>query len=237
MIRWTRVLVAAFVFSTGIVATFLWKIPPPAKPTLPTWVPWIGLPAIPMDISNYESRSVLFYVAQDGGRYPNVFGSESLSRTCGGWGSNEEASPKQEIYVALMGDSSFAGAKIWRVEFQVEGDQVTTLIDYNSSIPYPQPEPGFRSPMETPTPVPIRRVVFKKSQLQPIVDAWRDPQLWDAPQEIFQCSDGMPSILEACVHGHYAVRARNCSDAIPKAFHLWQTIQRLLPPADAPDSN
>ena len=160
----------------------------------------------------------------------------TLMHRCGDDDGGTSEVDRSEIYVARLGDSSFAGAHGWHVEFSVEGDEVTATIKNVTGTliapPLPAP-PDSKTPPPPPQPMATPKVaLFTKAQLSPIAKIWRDPQLWDAPQETIMCTDGMPSILEACVHGRYAMRDLHCSAGSQQAFVLWKTMQRLLPSPD-----
>lgn len=246
IIRWPRILAISVVLAAGILVVLLWKLRPTANSLAPSFVPWIGLPAKPMDISGYDARQALLYLGALRGRYGNLPWSDTMMETCGGDGQFGGIDAGREIYVARLGDSYFSGAKAWRTQFEVQGDDVVVSIDYDdTTLPPPPPPPpladakysGPSSLATQPEQHRIRRIVFKKSKLQPIADAWRDPALWDASQGEIRCVDGIPAILEACVRGRYDIRDRHCGDALPQVSRLWETVERLLPPADAPAAN
>jgi hypothetical protein len=226
----------ASVLVLGGAAMLLWQYTRPSKPMAPSWTPWIGLPASGMDASSQNTREALFELEQiESSEREQIASYDTLIHRCGrdDGGSGEKDST--EIYVARMGDSYFTGARGWRVEFSVERDQITATISDATGglLPPPPPPPGSKSPPPSQQPMPAPKVVWlTKAQLRPIADIWRDPKLWDAPQETVECVDGMPSILEACVHGHYAMRDLHCSSGSQQAFTLWKTMQRLLPPPD-----
>lgn len=231
VVNWMRVIVISGALVTVAAGALSWQYTRPSKPIRPTWAPWIGLPATAMDMSSQHVREALFNLGQLEGYEKGEAPGETLIQRCGEDVSAGDDPDVSEIYVARMADSSFAGARGWHVKFSVEGEKV--LVSIQDAIgfvapPLP-PEPGLELPQARSPPHARKDVVFTRSQLQPIADAWRDRQLWDAPQETVECTDGMPSILEACIHGQYAMRDRRCSAAAPQAMALWKTIQRVLP--------
>lgn len=234
-IRWSRTawIAAALALCGGALVgkplLFPKSTMQPAQPA--PWKPWIGLPAGGMDASSQSLREAMNELAQievwEKGEAPG----ETLIHRCGEPVAVNEDPDTSEIYVARLADSAFAGARAWHVRFAVEGDQIRVAIHSEVALTPPPPPP----PGATKSPVPplrpanaIKEVVFTKSQLQPIADAWRDPGGWGAPQPGVECSDGMPAILEACVRGHYGMRDLGCSPSA-HPMRLWKEIQRLLP--------
>lgn len=183
-------------------------------------VPWIGLPETGMDASKADLRMLL-----TSRTWPSQYGDPmaNLSGKCG----TEQASIG-ERYVAHV--SKGAWGPFWDVQFDVDGDWINISIRDGMPAPAPEPVDADGPAPEGSHVYPVARVRLKKSNLEPIRTIWSEKALWHAEQKPLGCSDGMPTTLEACVAGRYAIRHRNCDvDAYGPAGQLWQAINRILP--------
>ena len=229
--QWGRVVVWIGLFAAGIGLGLLWSSRPiPHSPARPLLTPWIGLPQTGMNASYQPIRDALIRAssyAEDGTRtHGDVY--RSLAWACS---SDSDAA---ETYVALIGPSFFSpDQQGLRVKFVVQGDEVDVAIQDSGplGIPPPPPPPGAKSYSEIELPAP-KRLSLAKYSLQPVADAWRDQDLWQAEQKpIGVCTDERTIILEACVHGRYAVRDRGCdAPASWKVEKLQDALHRVLPP-------
>ena len=230
---WARVAGMAGILATGIFAVLFWKpVAPRETGTPPVWTPWIGLPAIDDRMSSQDARVAMFEVERaeesGGARYYGDTLIGQCGKSFGDWQGSER-------YVVNMAESAFSGAKSWRIEMDVEGDQVKARVEYASNVVAPPPlrVPGTRT-AAPPRTSPPRTIALPKASLQPIADAWRGERGWNAPQQPLECMDGRPLVLEACVHGRYAMRKLQC-DALGSGDRLWRELHRRLV-LDADDS-
>jgi len=184
--------------------------------------PWIGLPRSGMDAATPEVRML---VQQGLGFSTSSTAIDSLAVQCGSFFSEPTFG---ERYIAHIGESAWGPS--WRIVMDVRGEDIRFSWGEGDLSPPPPPPPGETDGLNLAT--PISTLTKPRSEVENIRELWRDPELWDVPQDrqAFNCLDGNPVFLEACVDGRYAARARNCN---PPAFEatdkLWRAFNELLP--------
>ncbi|TKR30632.1 hypothetical protein FCE95_11010 [Luteimonas gilva] len=179
---------------------------------------WIPMPPDGMDASGFAARRLLFVA-------DSMPEDDALTRTCGSYDSDGAS----ERYRAVIGDPLLKpDARMWRLDLLVQGSQIQVTIE-DASFPLRPPPPDARDEAQAPAFAP-RRYWLQKAELEPIRAAWAEPALWLAEQRDVDCFDGRPVFLEACVHGRYAARARNCDSAADEAARkLWTLLQKRFP--------
>jgi len=216
-IRWKRVVIITTFFGL-VTALALCKPLLMQKPLPPlAWHPWIGLPPNAADASSFSSREVLFDIQQIESRWADpTTPFDTLVQNCGADDDNPE-SDRAEMYVVWHADGFIRNPRAWRVAFSVHNDEIKTTVEDTSEsmFPPPPPPPGNRSSTANTRERSVfapKIAVFQKSNLRPIADAWRTAKLWTSPQEETRgCDDAGQEFFEACIHGHYAVRAISCN--------------------------
>ena len=194
--------------------------------------PWIPLPRSGMDAQSWELRTMLIRRTNDNADPTYGLSGASLPMRCGEYGNYKEAGQKlPDEYVATVGDYwSQDGARSWRVEFTVWGDDIEVrTIDRDAARPKLSIDQFRRR--ESPYP-PGTESRFSRQQLAFLARAWQQPGLWHEAQAqgIPQCLDGWTIVLEACVAGRYAIRDRSCGADGETIKAFWQAIQKLPPP-------
>ena len=184
--------------------------------------PWIGLPRSGMDASSPEVRML---VRQGLGSMSVHSDQASLAFQCGSFFREPEFG---ERYIAHIGESAWRPS--WKIVMDVRGDDIDFSWREGAVHPPPPPPPGVADGLSL---VAANSTLTKpRSQVENIRTLWRDPDLWDAPQDrqSFNCFDGNPVFLEACVDGRYAARARNCNTVTFEATDkLWRAFNDVLP--------
>jgi hypothetical protein len=237
-LQWKRIVVWIGLFVAGIALGLLWSVRSiPHRPVQPSFTPWIGLPDTGMDASSQPAREALIEAAARAEDGSPSYGNDpsSLARTC----SFDSLDGINETYVALMGRSFLApDQKALRVKFVVRGDEIDVAIQDDADVATYHVQPAVLPPPQLffkafDMPIP-RRIRLTKSSLKPVADAWRDRYVWQTEQgPLVECTDAPTVILEACVHGRYAVRDRTCdAQASWKVNDLRNAFRQLLPPAD-----
>lgn len=206
----------------ALVLTPIW-IPrhgdPVAKPAI-----WIPMPKSGMDARQSAIRELL--------SYNTTFRSDTtLAIRCGSESSGIE--PSEEYSIAIGDNSLSPNGQQWKVNLIPTGNDIEVTIHVESSYPPPPPpEPGKPT---SPSPKIQNRIVHDhvpRRDLQPIHDALANPDLWLGPQGIepFGCHDGRAVMIEACVHGQYVARLRNCDAASGEpAQKLWDMLKQRFP--------
>ncbi len=208
-------------FATG--ATYL-ALSPSYRQAVPAAKdkPWIGLPDSGMDASDFQLRE-LFNPDGQGGRRGDAF--LDLAWTCGGFLDKHNAR-FPERYIAHVSDDAWNPR--WGIIIDVEKDQLQFSIRSDDFLPPPPANDANTGDMITIRPVTHLRM--HKSRAEPIRQAWNNAALWHAPQKQNFCMDGAEMMLEACIHGRYAMRSRTCDrDAQQAADTLRTAFKALLP--------
>ncbi|NOT88297.1 MAG: hypothetical protein HOP03_08940 [Lysobacter sp.] len=185
--------------------------------------PWIGLPDTGMDASKIGVRWLL--------RLPygtlmseNEF--DQLKLLCG----NGDTFIR-ERYIAHIGRNAWE--PFLDVQIDVQGEWLEIAMRDGSPLPAPSAPPDADDASSQALPLrPIVRMRMQKDDAGPMQQAWRQPALWHAEQNMnaFSCRDGNPVFLEACINNRYAARFRNCdAEAGVPTQQLWQAVNRLLP--------
>jgi len=143
----------------------------------------------------------------------------SLMFSCG---RNPLEPPEQ--YVIHIGDTfGVPDPEFWEVRIVPRGS--TFHVRIKDALPRPPPPPGVHGTggdLETP-----QYFVVEASEMTEIGAPLRTDALWSSPQADVACLDGNPVTMEACIHGQYAARHRNCdSAAYEQATLLWEALQR-----------
>lgn len=190
-----------------------------------TYAPWIGLPKGGMDASNAPTREVIRQgFEMDGTRDPIA----SLVSQCGGF-YREQDHKLKERYIARIGAGAWG--PFWKIVLDVNGDRIDVALSDGSPIPPPPPPPGHPQ-YDWNLIEPATHIEKSRADLERIRVLWNNEALWHAEQdsEAFQCLDGNPVFLEACIDGRYAARARNCNEpAFEATGNLWRAFNELLP--------
>lgn len=184
--------------------------------------PWIGLPRSGMDASTPEVRMLVW---RGHATTASNDDQDSLAFQCGSLFREPQFG---ERYIAHIGESAWGPS--WRIVMDVRGEDIHFSWGEGDLIPHPPQPPGATEGLNLFT--PISTLTKPRSEVENIRELWRDPDLWDAPQDrpAFSCLDGNPVFLEACVDGHYAARARNCNaPAFEATDKLWRAFNELLP--------
>jgi hypothetical protein len=176
-----------------------------------------------MDAQDPGIRQLLLrnaHMDPDGADDPLPF--HSLAGRCG----YDDGAAEQ--YVATIGDHWFAQDRhVWRISLSIYGDTADVVIRDADAILMPPPPPDDRYRRMF---APAVRHVVRKSELEDIRAAWRDPELWLSPQAKDGCFDGHTLILEACVNGRYGARSRACGSTGRTAGRLlWQRLRAKFP--------
>ena len=192
---------------------------------------WLPMPADGMDARQWPIRELLSYIQGPG----SAVGT--LATRCGSSWSDDKAESVEQ-YSVQIGDPTFTpDLQHWRIDFVPDGDSIDVTLDAIS--PYPPPPPpqptsigqGRSSPNSVvhDWTAQFRR---KRTDMQSIRDAIADKDLWLAPQkeDPFGCTDGRSVVIEACVHGQYFARLRNCDFASGEpAQRLWNLLRQQFP--------
>ena len=180
---------------------------------------WIGLPRSGMDASEHAMRQLLKLAERYG--VSNV----PLSLHCGGAGL--APAPPDERYVAMIGEDAFSMP--WVITLDVLGEEI--IATWQELMP---PPPSEAMPSATRSPFsPHASLRADRRTFDAVRSFWDSDALWHSEQKVdaLECRDGMPVLLEACIHGRYAARFSNCDEAGYKAGQqLWQAFQDVLPP-------
>ncbi|MFT4178907.1 MAG: hypothetical protein QM612_05500 [Thermomonas sp.] len=191
--------------------------------------PWIALPRSGMDATIPEIRKLMLRAYAFGNEYD---GYKTLAFQCG---DLYHDSPITERYIARIGESAFDPS--WKVVMDIKGDNIDITWGSGGTVPPPPPPPpGINSDSQLIEPVSTTQK--PRAAMERIRTLWQNEALWHAPQDAaaFGCLDGNPVFLEACVHGRYAARARNCNlPAFDATDQLWQAFNELLPPPPEPE--
>lgn len=192
--------------------------------------PWIGLPKSGMDASDYPTRATILHATNG---WPDD-SHASLASQCGS-PLEMQNSELGERYVAHIGADAWG--PFWTVVLDVHGDRIDITWGYD--LP-PPPPPSDSSPDDyhLTSVTPVAKVQKSRAELEKIRGIWSDEALWHAPQDgaYFNCLDGNPVFLEACIDGRYAARARNCNASTFEATDkLWHAFKTLLPPPPKPE--
>ena len=150
---------------------------------------------------------------------------DSLAFQCGSFFREPQFG---ERYIANIGESVWGPS--WRIVMDVRGEDIHFSWGQGDLVPPPPPPPHVTDGLNLVT--PISTLTKPRSEVENIRELWRDPDLWDAPQDsqAFSCRDGNPVFLEACVDGRYGARARDCSASASEATDkLWRAFNELLP--------
>lgn len=109
---------------------------------------------------------------------------------------------------------------------QVSSDNIE--VEYRPLRSVTPPPPGVSFAPDT-----VIHARYNKQQMHAVRDAWLDTHLWNSPQSrsFFHCTDGAPILLEACVNGEYAARARNCDNSHAAMMRLWNALNAVRPAA------
>jgi hypothetical protein len=208
-------------FATG--ATYLALSPSYRQAVTPvSESPWIGLPDSGMDASDLALRE-LFNPDGQGGRRGDAF--LDLAWICGGFLDKNNAR-FAERYIAHVSDDGWNPR--WGIIIDVEQDQVLFSLRSDDFLPPPSINDANAGDMITIR--PVRHLRMHKSRAEPIRQAWNNAALWHAPQKQNFCMDGGEMMLEACIHGRYAMRNRTCDrDAHQAAETLRAAFKALLP--------
>ena len=178
-----------------------------------------------MDASQAPTREIIRQGFEMDGARDSI---ASLASQCGGLYRERDHTLK-ERYIARIGAGAWG--PFWKVVLDVNGDRIDVTLSGGSPIPPPPPPPGH--PQRDLTLIePVARIEKSRVGLERIRVLWSDEALWHAPQDAaaFQCLDGNPVFLEACVDGRYAARARNCNEpAFEATDKLWRAFNELLP--------
>lgn len=185
---------------------------------------WIGLPDSGMDAGAFPLRYLLHFRMM--GRSHDDRSLE-LAVQCGSHG-NSVTDRVPERYIARFTESPWKPG--WEVVMDVDKEMIAFAIREDQFLPPPPPEGAHAADMITVR--PITRVRMPRAKAEPIRRAWIDHALWHAPQKDGFCTDDIPVLLEACIHGHYAVRQRGCVDDRQSAEALRIAIRALLPAPD-----
>lgn len=235
LLRWKRIVVwVGLLIAFGAMGV-LWSFrSAPHIPPMPSPTSWIGLPESGMDATDPFVRQALLRASSHGGFDEGRY--DSLVASCGS-GIIDSADETYVIVLASPGLTPNPQAR--RVTFAVYGDQVSVGIQDAHSLVFPPPPPLKNSRLSSdPAQIPTTTwIMFPKSRLQPIADAWRNRALWQAPQQGAFCTDAGVVILEACVGGRYAARDRSCGleTGVNDGLNgLWSVMSRLLPLQDKP---
>lgn len=200
----------------------------PASASPLTWIP---LPQDGMDARQWAVRELLSHHETP---MPN---DGEFGLRCG---SNTSDGEPTEQYSIDIGDPLLLrNAQRWKVAIVPIGEDMDITIHVIAPYPPPPlPEPGKEglvadsSIHDWSTHLRIGR-----SEMRPIQDALANQELWLAPQgeEPFDCLDGRPVMIEACVHDRYFARFRNCdAGSGAPAQKLWDLL-RLRFPHPAPN--
>lgn len=220
--------IAAWVIGLAVTATatVIAVMPRP----LPAVAPqprdgWIGLPApTSFNASERGTRHALARAMGMGWNHGDL--ERSLAYRCGSpeW----ESAGVAERYIARIGPDVWGPH--WIVTMDVKGDLVDVGWKHGSLPPPPENRRDIDLVM------PQKRALLPKASLEPVRTAWQARSLWDAPQSTstFDCKDGHPAQLEACVHGQYLVRARNCDGSADDVVKLWEAFNSVLAPLETP---
>lgn len=224
-LRPTRILLLAVLL--GTVSAYAVMVPAQRQAPLgANDKPWIGLPDTGMDASRFGVRRLL---GSSFGTLSAEDANDQLKRLCGNGDTFIH-----ERYVAHVGKDAWG--PFWDVQIDVQGEWLDISVRNGSPLPAPPKPPdvddvsSLAPPLRTTT-----RVRLRKIDAAPIQNAWRQPALWHAEQDMsaFGCLDGNPVFLEACIDNRYAARFRNCNaDADAPTQQLWSAMNRLLPAPD-----
>ena len=217
-------LIAASLAGAAVLAPLLLPRNTSAATQPATWIP---MPPDGMDARQGAVRELL---EQTQAQFADA---STLAARCG---IDAQAGEPNEQYAIAIGDGALApNAEHWDVGLVPSGDSMEVTIQIISPYPPPAPpEPG-KAPSSA---IEVRdrslqyRIDLKA--LQPIHDALLSPELWLAPQgeEPFECRDGRRVMIEACVHGRYIARLRNCDVGSGEpAQKLLDLLRRQFPQA------
>ena len=190
--------------------------------------PWIGLPRSGMDAATPEVRML---VQRGLGFSTSSTDMDSLAFQCGSFFREPTFG---ERYIAHIGESAWGPS--WRIVMDVRGEDIHFSWGEGDVVPPHPPPPDVTDGLNLVS--KVSTVTKHRSEVESIRELWRDPDLWDAPQDrqAFNCFDGNPVFLEACVDGRYAARARNCSTpAFEATDKLWRAFNELLPAPPRPE--
>ncbi len=178
-----------------------------------------------MDASQAPTREVIRQGFEIEGTRDSI---ASLASQCGGL-YREHDSKFRERYIARIGAGAWG--PFWKIVLDVDGNRIDIAVSDGSPIP-PLPPPSGHPQHDLTLIKPVMRIEKSRADLERIRSLWSDEALWHAPQDAvaFQCLDGNPVFLEACVDGRYAARARNCNEpAFEATGKLWRAFNELLP--------
>jgi len=187
---------------------------------------WIPIPPDGMDARRGTIRELLDRLQ------PPYGDASTIAPRCG---RDDLTGEPNEEYAIAIGDGELApNAEHWEVNLVPQSDRMDVAIRIVSPYPPPPPpEPG-KAPPPPSTEIQDRsaRYSMDLTDMQPIHDALVNRDLWLAPQgeEPFGCTDGRPVTIEACVHGQYVARLRNCdfAEGAP-AQKLLDALRRRFP--------
>ena len=184
--------------------------------TPPEPPPWIPLPASGMDASQAWVRGLL------GTGFPGI---DDFAFRCGSRDDGVHARYQ-------LTDIRNPWQPTDSIEFMPSGESVEVAIR-EDALPIPPVDPAH--------PVDRRIARFMHARLsrqaaEPIRRLWDTQVLWHAEQGMFGCSHGGGLVLQACVHGRYAIRMRDCGPEIaPARSALWEAVSAALPVSSYPE--
>ncbi len=201
---------------------------------MPMWMPkhsvipaqlttWIPMPPDGMDARQSTIRELLarnsVYAETETG---------TLALRCGSGILDGEPN---EQYAIAIGDGELApNGRHWNVDIVPSGDGMEVAIRIVS--PYPPLPPAESGEAESTAMKTQDRTVhyqMDRKGMRTIHDALVNADLWLAPQgeDPFGCADGRPVMIEACVHGQYIARLRNCDAGSGEpAQKLWDLLRQ-----------
>jgi len=222
-----RIAVLTLIMAGVAGAVVLMPVLSPRHPTASLeFETWIPLPPDGMDARQGAIRELLarnsVYADTETG---------TLALRCGI--DSSEGQPA-EHYAIAIGDGALApNREHWNVDIVPSGDRMEVAIRFVS--PYPPPPPPEPGKAEAPAmKIQDRTIHYQadRESMRPIHDALANADLWLAQQgeEPFGCADGRPVLIEACVHGQYVARLRNCDAGSGEpAQKLWDLLRQRFP--------
>ncbi len=206
---------------TAFTATGTWLAlpnPPPSRPPALESAPWIPLPASGMDASRPTIRGLLST------SFPDI---DDFAWRCG-----HRDDGVSERY--LLTDMRDPWEPTSSVEFVPAGASIVVVI--RKSVPLPPIEAvAACADRDRAEQASFSRRYLSRQSLAPVRMLWDTQVLWHGEQEIFGCSHGGMTILQACVRGRYAIRVRDCGPQISSARSaLRNAVASVLPEVAQP---
>jgi hypothetical protein len=201
--------------SLTLAAWMILVRPQPAQ--APADTSWLDVPEATMDAADPVIRETVFRAI---GTETLMGGTKELDAMAWTCGRNPDQPP--ERYLAIIGNSPFRQDHVtWRVEMIPHGKRmdvrVRTAEIQGPPLPDGQPAPGNVQP--------TRFHQLAISEVADIRDAWSRPELWTQVKTVEHCFDDRFALLQACIHGRYAVSPLRCNVANPSVERLWQRLQ------------